>query len=377
VNCHRFNMYVFDYCEDNLSPALKEQMDKHLRECSCCSSQVKLTYLENEVLRDKSDLPILADDFTARVMQHIIGAEQVLPFDSKASKKPGNIKARGLTWAAAVGLIVLLAIFAPQVLPYHQSTRIADNPPVGSEQHMENSAADKMQIQSQTKYENEPSNDYKSAQPLPDAAEKQNSIQIADVDLKSVAPSEELPNDDQPVTISMSAAVDTQLYDVSSTETESTASADIMYFKTSDDIQAPSRWGSINARSGMANGYTSIPVPHQIPDNFTLINTVNSYSTEGSAVEYHYTDKTNRSLIITLQKNDQEPVMRYHEPGSAEILRGSADNTSKKDLEITYQVNFNNQAYQVTLKGSLSAEDLVNLAEVITFTDSSTSSPSR
>ena len=79
MNCQRYDKYIFDYCEDNLSPALKEQIDKHLQECYYCKNQVKLTHLENAVLGDKSDLPSLADDFTDRVMQHIVGFRQPSP----------------------------------------------------------------------------------------------------------------------------------------------------------------------------------------------------------------------------------------------------------------------------------------------------------
>lgn len=387
VNCQRFNEYVFDYCEDNLSPALKEQMDKHLQECSYCSHQVYLTHLENEVLRDKSNVPILADDFTDRVMKHISGVEPILAFNSKGTKKHGRTKARSITLAAAaVGLAVLLIIYVPQMLSHHQSTKIADNPPpVGSGQHTENYSADEIQTQPQAKYEKKSAdNNHKSAQSLPEYAVNQNDTmpptQVADIYLDSATADEELLNEDHNVNIQMSAAVDTQLYDTGPMEAESVLSeSDFMYLKPSEDLQTPSRRGTNNARADKVNDLNNLPAPYHVPGNFTLINTVNSYSTEGSAVEYHYTDRTNQSLIITLQNlNDQEPVMMMKQDSkSSQVLSGSAGNASKEDLEMTYHVDVNGQAYQVTLEGSLSAEDLVKLAEVITFTDSSPSSPSR
>ena len=55
MKCQLFDRYLFDYCDDDLSPVLREKIDKHLQECSNCSNKVKLTVLENEVLRDNSD----------------------------------------------------------------------------------------------------------------------------------------------------------------------------------------------------------------------------------------------------------------------------------------------------------------------------------
>ena len=79
MKCQLFDRYLFDYCDDDLSPVLREKIDKHLQECTNCSNKVKLTVLENEVLRDNSDLPLLAGDFTNRVMHQITNSGNAYP----------------------------------------------------------------------------------------------------------------------------------------------------------------------------------------------------------------------------------------------------------------------------------------------------------
>ena len=100
------------------------------------------------MLGDKSDLPSLADDFTDRVMQHIVGFRATQPLHSAENKK--KTRARGIALAtAAVGLVMLMAILVPQILPFQKSAQIADSPPVSSERHTVNdSSTDAIQNES-------------------------------------------------------------------------------------------------------------------------------------------------------------------------------------------------------------------------------------
>lgn len=365
MNCQRYDKYIFDYCEDNLSPALKEQIDKHLQECYYCKNQVKLTHLENAVLGDKSDLPSLADDFTDRVMQHIVGFRATQPLHSAENKK--KTRARGIALAtAAVGLVMLMAILVPQILPFQKSAQIADSPPVSSERHtLNDSSTDAIQNESlPTPSHQSTSDDYTSTGALPELDRQEDvapPIKVADV-MESTTPAVEEMSIESRVSEPMSTTFDVELFRADYPETDS-------YWK-SGDLQTPSRLGSNEAAANKLRHYAQIPAPQQVPGHFTLINTVNSYSPEGSTVEYHYTDKSSRTLIITLQnlKERERNVNVTGAPGASGVPNFAGSNSIDEKLVMTYYVEIDGQPYQVTLEGSVSAEDLVDLAEAITFT---------
>lgn len=378
MNCQLFERYVFDYCDDNLSPDLKAKMDKHRQECPRCNNQVKLTYLENQVLRDTSDLPVLADDFTSRVMQQVTGADQAT-LHLRWTRKPFSSKVKKYAWtAAAVGLVLCLAILAPNVIQNDKITQVADAPSaeIGKASVLNSS------VQS----------------PLPDSKldaqsgtsrvyNERLSPQVSSTEGAGISPAQEYsPNETAPDNdlsaevsseIMMSAMADPGSQDTGvfdQTAEPANPPSDMMLWKASD-VQSPSRQGSAPNPVRKSDAAGDLPKPQLVPGTFTLINVVSSdLEQEGSIIEYHYTDKNNRLLVIALQDtNKAEPnTLLNNELLSSASPQKEAEVAPPSQVEVTYNIDVDGHTYQVTLNGTLSAEELGKLAETISFSNNST-----
>ena len=60
MDCRELSSQIEDYCDDSVSPQTYLKISKHLKECPTCQQLYQLTRLENEVLRDTSDIPPLS-----------------------------------------------------------------------------------------------------------------------------------------------------------------------------------------------------------------------------------------------------------------------------------------------------------------------------
>ncbi len=118
MDCRELNNQIDDYCDDSVSPQTYLKISKHLKECPACQQLYQLTRLENEVLRDTSDIPDLSPDFTARVMESI----------GSVRRKPGIFYNRKAWYSGmAAAAVVALILFVPQMLKNPATVNIADN----------------------------------------------------------------------------------------------------------------------------------------------------------------------------------------------------------------------------------------------------------
>lgn len=343
MNCQLIDQYVFDYCENNVSPALREKIDHHLAECQRCSQQVNLTCLENEFLTDKSDLPDLPDDFTDKVMLKIRSSEQkaaVVPFPQT---KTGRVKFADLILTAAVmGLVVLLVIVTPQLIPSSPLTQV-------SERQTPNQAEDIGTLETGSGQD-------AAAMKVPDDAGSAKSVPPT-VKQESTAPSPAVTTPEEPVMIALNDA------DIS--ERAYTFAADQAY---------PSRMGSDSVMDNKNSTAAMAPIhPVQLPDNFRLVEV---YDTDDPAVDeliYNYTDERNRLLVIRISStvSESEPaalMMSQAEPVKEEAeASSSAEKTVLDNLEVSFTVQVNDQDYEVTLNGALPADEMGTLAQNLKF----------
>lgn len=119
MDCQELNNQIFDYCDDSVSPQVYLKVSKHLKECHDCQEIYQLTRLENEVLRDTSDIPELPADFTPRIM------EAVGQFNQGAAP----LRNRKLWYGGvlAVAAVIALCIYAPQYFANNNYANVADN----------------------------------------------------------------------------------------------------------------------------------------------------------------------------------------------------------------------------------------------------------
>jgi hypothetical protein len=361
MKCQLFDKYLFDYCDDNLAPVLREKIDQHLQECSNCRNQVKLTILENEVLRDNSDLPILSGDFANRVMHQITISEQAASIGHKRPARPGAMKAsRFAMAAAAVGLVVLVAVLAPHIMPLQENVQVADAPSI---------VADQKQIAAtdMSKSGTEISAGSK------DIAQNK-SIQVTEpvTELTGTAYSDQVVDTSPPLTESARQLTDqVAMADVSySTDTlDATANPpEAMYSQPSQFQSTTSRQGALYIPPDQANKASNLPSPPQVLDGFTLINTVNSYSSDGSVIIYNYTDKDRRSLNIALKNApDQEPILMRSQATAETMLRSVPEDDSAASQQVEYSTDIGGKTYLVTLGGTLSLAELSKMINEISF----------
>jgi len=71
MNCQDISKLIYQYCDGEVSPEENANISQHLDFCPYCQYICELTMLENEVLRDKDDIPHLSPAFTSLVMSSL------------------------------------------------------------------------------------------------------------------------------------------------------------------------------------------------------------------------------------------------------------------------------------------------------------------
>lgn len=71
MDCQQIDKYVYEYCDDLLSPALRPGFQAHLDTCESCREKVASVSLEGKMLRSLPIEPALGEDFTKSVMTRV------------------------------------------------------------------------------------------------------------------------------------------------------------------------------------------------------------------------------------------------------------------------------------------------------------------
>lgn len=348
MNCQLIDRYIFDYCEDNVSPTLKNKIDQHLTECQCCCNQVKLTRLENECLADITDVPVLPDDFTAQIMHKVYQKEKAAT-GFVATSRPSRSKVLNLSLSAAVmGLMILLVVSTPKWMPWSQPNQVADqHPPVQERSiNLDKGLADNV-LTGKAAAPDESPTDNKT-----ELRSKQNNIAYESD--QSKANFGAIPDSHSQIAMAESRP------SVNETLKQS-------------DLNSPSRMGISSAPWNEPVQKQNLPEP-KVPANFTLINVADKSSDTGvPAMEYQYSDELNRSLTINISSLPLvEPAVKKYD--NSVIEEPSANNDQAQSdlmiasLAVTYNIETNGSRLQVSLNGTLPAEELGKLAESISFT---------
>lgn len=365
MKCQLFDKYLFDYCDNDLSPALREKIDKHLQECSSCSNQVKLTVLENEVLRDNSDLPVLAGDFTNRVMHQITKSEQAASMGHKWTAGPGAMKASKFALAAAaVGLVVLVAVLAPHIMPFQDNAQVADAPSIVSNQKQiaatdMGKSVTELQMGSEELAQDQ---SIQGTEPVIERTRSADSNQVMNTSPLLTESGRQLTAQGWTGQVAMAD-------ELSSTDTlDATGNLPGAMYSPPSQLEFSSRQGGSYIPPEQANKASNLPTPPKVVDSFTLINTVNSYAPDGSVIMYQYTDNNRRSLNIALKSApEQEPIMMSSQAAAETMLRSAPQDQSAANQEVVYSINIGGKTYLVTLGGTLPPEELSEMVDDISF----------
>ena len=79
MHCREVNKNIYAFYDGTLAPNLSAKIALHLDECEPCRNHSRLIWMENEALKDTSDLPDLRPDFTAMVINSLGSAKKLSP----------------------------------------------------------------------------------------------------------------------------------------------------------------------------------------------------------------------------------------------------------------------------------------------------------
>lgn len=369
MNCRQIDKCIYNYCDDQVTPELRRDIEKHLQECLFCRNNVKLTRWENEILSQPVEIPALSPNFTAQVMASF--GTQYRPTHSPASHpffmKYSSIKSMHHYWStAAVAIIMLLALFIPGQLD-NINQRMAQYGNNSVVAHSQKSTVNREYVPVRG------SSTSASVDKGQLCGQLQDSAALKDEDIRIEAKKTD-------ATVSKQGT-----NNVIMKKSEGIPDQTLYYYDASmatADGSLKSGGGTSPSRekSKIAN-MVFIPLqPYNVPQPYKITRIGEE---EGKNV-FVYTDSINNkqfTLQLTPAKSEAEANIRsYQSPPEItfQLPAGTPDappsppaNSSLDMANSSYSINWNilsnNQAYDVTLEGNMSPEELASLANTITF----------
>jgi hypothetical protein len=347
MNCQQVDKYLYDYCDNILNPEQRKQIEQHLVNCPGCRRIVEQAQLESSILREQWHTPDLPDDFTARVMNQVMGMVNESSAMSLQPDKKVNWGQR-LVKLAAMAAILLMALYIPGLVKDDPNpTQLAGN--------------------QETKVTHDSNLAQRSVKSMKTTTETQSPQ--ADVnDVNKETENTENTNMNEPVTVARQIETTHGTVSVNSpNELVQNDAAVIM----ADTAAAPD----------------SFPVqPANLPTSYTLLNRADK---AGSAT-YTYTDATNENhLIINIaQLPLRQPVAADYSRGQmreeaapvpaekSEVETQDVANTAQEQKyfrlmapekgkgeapesnTISYEITLDNQKYLLTISANLTSEEL-------------------
>ena len=145
MNCQQVDKYLYDYCDNILTPDQQILLQQHLAGCPGCRQVVDQALLETSILREEWDTPALPADFTSRVMKQI-AAKPIPQAGSTVSPAVAGGKGSWQRWFAGVvaaAAVLLMVVYGPQMIKNEKIINVADR-----EQFASEPAGDKVKVKS-------------------------------------------------------------------------------------------------------------------------------------------------------------------------------------------------------------------------------------
>ena len=347
MKCQHVNRYLYDFCDNSLSPDIQNQINNHLHECESCRLKVQLTQLENEVLSDKSTIPPLSDNFTDKVMENL-NLRMASSAVTNRNKVPSLFKTGNLAWTAALMAIVLLMIvIAPQVIPNENQLQIADQ----SENNIDGQAL----VENRAKTFKTMKND--KVDP-----EISTTKEYHDSKEPLIKPTGKISNEKQQVAMVLNDSVPIN---------------DNQFTNNQSESALPSRnsVSSAPASASIGPANAEFPYPINIPASY---NFTNADKIDNRTVQYSFSESGQRelSVIVTnVQSNSGDLNNAKIAMNSDTLLRNEFNTSTELNPdEIIFEIN--GVRYAASLSGNISSEEANELMKVINFAlDASVTAP--
>lgn len=365
MNCQQIDKYVYEYCDGNLSPEIALQIEEHLTKCVTCNNMVQLTYMENAVLKDALTVDAIDDNFTSRVMGAVSARQTIQSQADIHSLKTSRTRKVSLFIAAAAAIVLLMT----GVLPDFYNTFNIGNESALFE------LATKDIADKQSKYNQalvpDPEIYGTGSTPtnpttLNDGGSREPGTTVSNNDSSNTVSGStsinESTNNNEVIQIAMSSVTDAPVTEDISTESLQSD----MTLGTRDDTSAalkvlsPNRYRSY-AVSLANNADEVLVMPVNLPDNYIL----NVSSDAGSVINFTYTEvNTNQTVEISVEP--YSAPMSYMSVAADKEQQDNKTSVAESSTQLLEVIaEYENIAYLVKIKSSLSNEELLNLAESI------------
>ena len=135
MNCQLVDKYLYDYCDNILTPEQQILLQQHLAGCPGCRQVVDQALLETSILREEWDTPALPADFTSGVMERI-AAKPIPQAGSTVNPAVANRKGPWQRWfmgVVAAAAVFLMVVYGPEMIKNEKIMNVADREQIASE----------------------------------------------------------------------------------------------------------------------------------------------------------------------------------------------------------------------------------------------------
>ena len=347
MKCQHVNRYLYDFCDNRLSPDVHDQIENHLRECKSCRLNAELTQFENEVLSDKSTVPPLSDNFTEKVMENLslkMASSSVVKHNKISSLfKTGNI-----AWTAALMAIVLLMIvIAPQVIPNEKQLQVADQ--------AESNINGKALVKNRAKTFNTMDNDKVDAG-ISTVREYNDSTEPSNKSTGKASAEKQQVAMDLKLTLPIT---------------------DNQFTNNQSESALPSRKSVSTTSTSILNdpANAEFPYPVNVPPAY---NFTNADKIDNRTVQYSFYDSEQKELsVIVTNLQSKKDELNYLKAAaiSDELSRNEISaNPESNPGEMYFEIN--GVSYAAALSGNISSDEVNELMKVLSFAlDASVTAP--
>ncbi len=363
MNCQLCKKQMYSYHDGELAAQLMLDIERHLAQCSSCRFQYDLTRLENEMLRDNSDIPELSIDFNQRVL-HAINLNAISPFEDYQPIAMG--KTRRWQWLpiytkAAVAVVLLaLCIYIPGI---KYGTRNEDIIPKTPQQLKTAPIAVAMkEALSDTSTNRMSSNNATGAlsDPATDKIISQKTAAGALADTITNDKSLKMAQDESSGTVKLNLPMgqkDTVTWNLDSSTYQSIEGG---YHWVAGDVGRASRTAGAASLSTDVNwSIGNIPVKYQLQNTIPI----NAKQTEYNYLSSNKTDKLTVKIIAVTAQSESIIVGSVGVSNSAPPPGLAAAQAEQPADSVSREMQVGNDKLKVVLSGNLNTEELNNIAD--------------
>lgn len=123
MNCQQVGKLLYLYCDGQLQPHLRQEIQAHVENCPACKINLSMTEIENEALRYTEDVPPLGSDFCQKVMLSIRQGQDVQTVENEMPTRrlkgffsPGNLSIAG---GIAATVLLFMMLVNSNILPVY------------------------------------------------------------------------------------------------------------------------------------------------------------------------------------------------------------------------------------------------------------------